>query len=193
MLRVLIIIAAVLTSSCANNVSEPFCDNPDSKILNCFCRTNEIRCRGGSNASYNAVWKLFETVPDLIYLSFFSNFNYLPTQMLAALPNLQDYRCSLTNTTLVPKYSFNNLYKLEVIDLSYNKLTTIEGHAFHNLPNLERIFLFSNKIKTMDENAFYTLPKLTVLVLSNNSLEKLPNFVESSKLLNDFIISSKIN
>jgi len=193
MLKIVIITAVLFTSSCANNVSEPFCDHPDSKVLDCFCSTIEIRCRGRSNTSYDAAWKLFETVPDLVYLSLYSNFNYLPTQMLTALPNLQDYRCSLTNITLVPKYSFNNLYKLEVIDLAYNKLTTIEGHAFHNLPNLQRLLLFSNKIKTMDENALYTLPKLITLVLSNNSLEKIPDLVENFKLLNDFIISSKIN
>ena len=185
MLKIVIITAVLLTSSFANNVSEPFCDHPDSKVLDCFCRTIQIRCRGGSNASYDGAWKLFETVPNLIELSFFSNFNFLPTQMLAILPNLQEYRCAMTNITQVPKYSFNNLYKLQIIDLSYNKLTIIDGHAFNNLPNLKRILLYSNKIKTIDENAFITVPKLTALGLAKNNIEELPSIIKSLTSLNE--------
>lgn len=63
---------------------------------------------------------------------------------------------------------------LEQVDLSYNKLQTVHGEDFENLPRLQVLQLQFNNISHIDEDAFKHNRVLENLNIFNNSLHEIP-------------------
>ncbi|XP_055377292.1 chaoptin [Condylostylus longicornis] len=68
--------------------------------------------------------------------------------------------------------TFDNLEKLQILNLQSNKINIIERHSFFNLPYLKYIDLSHNKLYNISESAFAFLPSLTELDLTYNLLTK---------------------
>ena len=84
----------------------------------------------------------------------------------------------------VPRKIFNNLSKLEVLDLSDNKMPRLYKLLFVNLVNLKELYLSGNMIKKFDSLLFSFMPNLRILDCSDNNLSLLPEdiFSKQSKL-----------
>ncbi|XP_031640336.1 leucine-rich repeat-containing protein 70-like [Contarinia nasturtii] len=67
-------------------------------------------------------------------------------------------------------HNFENITKLEVLQLAYNQIEHVPAGIFRHLPNLNTVDLSHNAIETIDTNAFRDCINLQHLQLNNNRL-----------------------
>jgi hypothetical protein len=78
------------------------------------------------------------------------------------------------NITVIENNLFDNLYKLELIDLSRNSIFLIKNFSFNKLPNLRDLYLGENSIKIIETNCC-------------NHMESMENLYISKSILNNYI------
>ena len=113
----------------------------------------------------------------------FSNLG-LTTEDLAYLFNIEKYEgffeslkklyLHFNKLSNLPENIFENLIKLEWLDLQNNNLSTLPEKIFDNLVKLKWLDLSYNNIEDLPENIFENLIKLELLGLQNNNLSTLP-------------------
>lgn len=69
-------------------------------------------------------------------------------------------------------YSFCNLSKLEILDVSDNSIKIVEQAALIGLNKLQTLYLQNNQIAQLNSNTFVLLKNLKVLKLQNNLLRQ---------------------
>lgn len=77
---------------------------------------------------------------------------------------------SLTKETLFINDLNNNPCSLVILDLSSNNIATIEEDAFSSLTNLEVLDLQANSLIVIEQRTFYGLQRVVTLNLNSNSL-----------------------
>jgi leucine-rich repeat protein SHOC2 len=77
----------------------------------------------------------------------------------------------------------HELSNLKILDLSFNKIESIPSHLFENLTKLEYLNLSNNKISLLPEN-IENCKYLTNLTLNNNEIIQLPKTIGFLKKLN---------
>ncbi|CAK1553075.1 unnamed protein product [Leptosia nina] len=68
------------------------------------------------------------------------------------------------------KGTFEGLYGVPELDISYQTLTSLEDYAFKGLQSLEVLLLNNNLIKNISQKSFKSLESLTRLDISNNEI-----------------------
>lgn len=77
-------------------------------------------------------------------------------------------RLGLNLLTEVRRNEFENLTKLEVLDLNINTISHVEGGSFAHMGSLKKLNLRLNQLRELAENLFQGLSQLTYLDLSSN-------------------------
>ncbi|CRL08203.1 CLUMA_CG020936, isoform A [Clunio marinus] len=141
---------------------------------------------------YNCVLKLqvnyhpnmeFEHSTDLIYVQGIQidnqkNMKTLPRNIGKTFPELLKFSARNSSILSVEPQNFNDLNKLQFIDLSNNKIENIDSGTFDNLNSLKELDLSYNQIKNIAKRS---LPKtLEILKADRNRLESLsPEILEN--------------
>ncbi|KAG5684223.1 hypothetical protein PVAND_013461 [Polypedilum vanderplanki] len=97
------------------------------------------------------------------------NIKYLPENIAQVMPNLIEVSAKNSAIDSILPGDFEDLKRLENIDLSGNELKAIEPENFDGLIKLKKLDLSDNEIEFIDEDAF-NLPQLTDLDLDNNEI-----------------------
>ncbi|XP_041364627.1 G-protein coupled receptor GRL101-like [Gigantopelta aegis] len=115
----------------------------------------------------------FPKMPNLYALDLsYNNITKLVNRTFATLANLKYLKIS-NNPFLecIAKYSFVNLGKLLLLDLSNTALRHLTKKMFENLNNLLHLNLSDSQIVSVADNTFYNLHQLRVLDITNNPIE----------------------
>lgn len=72
---------------------------------------------------------------------------------------------------VIPGNVFDQLTKLEMLDLSWNKITSIHENGFKGLDNLRTLKLNRNQLQKFKLHTFENVPLLEELLLNNNHIE----------------------
>ena len=86
--------------------------------------------------------------------------------------------------------TFGNLFNLIKLELSGNQLTSLDNVDFEQLIKLEYLDLSSNKLEGQIPKVVLQLPKLSVLYLDNNFLNEIPNNLKNLKNLKSLKLSN---
>lgn len=80
---------------------------------------------------------------------------------------------NITNTSEAGQKYFDDLYNLEILDLSYNKIEALLSYTFQNLNRLKRLILTGNPITVIEGRAFTGLFSVTRLNLAKLKLNEI--------------------
>ncbi|XP_072023507.1 uncharacterized protein [Amphiura filiformis] len=72
---------------------------------------------------------------------------------------------------------FDQLMKLEILDLSNNSIDSLESGVFRDCYHLKEVYLYDNKLQVIQSDLFNGLTKLEILSLYENGIESLPSGV----------------
>ncbi|KAM0679916.1 hypothetical protein GINT2_001857 [Glugoides intestinalis] len=103
----------------------------------------------------------------------------IPDLLFDGLVNLIELSLVNNNIKELQPNLFNNLQKLEYLNLTSNKLTEFPSCVFDGLVNLKSLWLEDNNIKELQPNIFNNLQKLEFLYLSKNKLTEFPEGILS--------------
>lgn len=95
---------------------------------------------------------------------------FLPIKLGETFPNLQSYEIFLSELEKVTRRNFQDLRKLEVLEIRHNQLKDLPVDTFYDLTELREINLESNKIEAIDPDTFIKNLQLVTIVLSGNKL-----------------------
>ena len=102
---------------------------------------------------------------------------YFEDEVFSKFKNLKSLHTIDSNLRKISEKSFNNLVKLEEIDLSSNKIRIIEDRSFSTLKSLSTLRLVRNKIEELNQETFEGLINLKTLELTSNSIRQLNDLV----------------
>ncbi|KAM0679562.1 hypothetical protein GINT2_002191 [Glugoides intestinalis] len=103
----------------------------------------------------------------------------IPDLLFDGLTKLESLSLVNNNIKELQPNLFNNLQKLEYLNLSKNKLTELPSCVFDGLVNLKSLRLEDNNIKELQPNIFNNLQKLEYLWLYSNKLTEFPEGILS--------------
>lgn len=92
------------------------------------------------------------------------------------------FNASHNQITKVKKYYFEDLTKLQKLDLSHNEITELQSNIFFFIRNIEHINVSYNKIEEIESDILSGLSYLQTLDLSFNQLSS-DNFIDGSNQL----------
>ncbi|XP_045475364.1 toll-like receptor 13 [Harmonia axyridis] len=95
---------------------------------------------------------------------------------------LKYFECSECKIDTIEEGAFNNLDKLEVLDLQKNSITKLTDETFSPLKSLKRLNLAENKLSKFTTNEIKQCTKLESIDLSDNPLKEL-NLLDANKVL----------
>lgn len=100
-----------------------------------------------------------------------SKIKYLPRGIGIKLPNLKEFWAENCNLSVVRHYYFQNMRKLQNLNMYGNKIVLIESSAFKDLVSVETLNLAFNMIETFDEKLLTSLVNLQKIYLYNNKIK----------------------
>lgn len=118
----------------------------------------------------------FMHATDLVRLSIGNQLKVVPGNVFEALWKLEMLDLSWNKITSIHENGFKGLSNLRTLKLSRNQLQKFKVHTFENVPLLEELLLNNNHIETI-EGETLQLPDLKRLDLSHNKLKELSNFI----------------
>lgn len=98
---------------------------------------------------------------------------FLPILVDEKFPNLVVYKVKNCNVQKVVNENFNNLNKLEILELPANKIDHIAENSFKSLVNLKILNLNNNKLQNLYPNWIESCRKLKEIHLNGNLLTSL--------------------
>ena len=120
------------------------------------------------NATNNKVESnVFENLNVLKTISLGNSFSYLMTSSFASLPVLSTLSFDPETVKKIEPFTFQQLPRLNVLDLSNQSLESLPENSFANL-SVQEIRLSKNKLRKLKDNIFTNLTSLTMLDLSDN-------------------------
>jgi Leucine-rich repeat (LRR) protein len=99
---------------------------------------------------------------------------YLPIKVDQIFPNLVHYHFYKCAVKEIRRENFENLRKVERVDLRDNELTSIDSDVFYDLTSLKVLMLSENKIESLNEKVFSKNYLLEELTLYDNRFEGFP-------------------
>ena len=94
-------------------------------------------------------------------LNIFSNMN-----------NFKLLNLSYNSIKFIQTFQFSELFKLEIIDLSFNKIYSLSDHSFNKLNSLREIYLNDNQNNfEIDHLSFCELESIHIVYISENILK----------------------
>ncbi|KZC13567.1 PREDICTED: connectin-like [Dufourea novaeangliae] len=158
------------------------CDIEGQQVpIYCYCDNNAIK-----NASHakclvlnpinlnDPTWDYFSSQNHLRELTFnvqmMNSLEYIPTQLLRQLKNLQKIAFQYAKIDELAEYAFSNLSTITEINLNRNSILALRMHAFENMRNLSIINLNENRITEINRDTFVNLPSMKSLFLSHNNI-----------------------
>ncbi|KAJ8957554.1 hypothetical protein NQ318_020594 [Aromia moschata] len=93
---------------------------------------------------------------------------------LINLPTL-DAHTIFNNTKVIRENMFQDLWQLQVLNLSYLSIERLESKSFTGMGSLQALALNNNELTELVDDTFYGLPSLTILDLSHNKINSLSN------------------
>lgn len=87
---------------------------------------------------------------------------------------------SYNNIDSVWSSMFKGLSSLQRLDLSHNELTNLDTGCFSNMINLYELDISNNRLKTLYPSLFYGLVGLSSINLNNNSISNISNAIFQS-------------
>ncbi|KAH8023503.1 hypothetical protein HPB51_014752 [Rhipicephalus microplus] len=96
---------------------------------------------------------------------------FVPTQALRHLRNLERLKVSQAKLGDLKTHSFHNLSRLVVLSLDSNEITSLDTTSIVDLPRLKKLELADNKLRRLRAGSLKNLPALTQLFLERNQLE----------------------
>lgn len=117
----------------------------------------------------------------------------LPKHIGAKFSNLEELTAYKNNLEAIRSFYFDNMRRVQIIDLSFNKIIVIERGSFKDLFNVKYLYLGNNQIDTLDRDLFKAMVNLKNLDLAHNKINSMdPTTFEVSggKLLEVNILSN---
>ncbi|XP_031843683.1 leucine rich repeat protein connectin isoform X2 [Nomia melanderi] len=149
----------------------------------CYCNSNAIRnaseakCLVLKSINLNdPTWNYFSSQIYLQELTFnvqTNSLEYIPTQLLRQLKNLQKIAFQYAKIDMLAEYAFSNLSTITEINLNSSSVSALKMHAFENMRNLSIINLNDNKIAEINRETFINLPSMKSLFLCRNNISTL--------------------
>ncbi|XP_043251281.1 connectin [Colletes gigas] len=158
------------------------CEIEDPHVpIYCYCNDNVVRnateakCLVLSSLDPNdPSWDYFDSQIYLQELTFnvkmLDSLDYIPTQLLRQLKNLQKITFHYAKIAELPDYVFSNLSTITDIDLNKNSITALKTHAFENMKSLRVVSLNENRITEINRHTFVNLPSMKSLLLAHNNI-----------------------
>lgn len=102
----------------------------------------------------------------------FNQIEYLEKGCFSGLVNLKKLNISKNELKKLDENQFEELDRLEMLDLKNNEIEFLEKGCFSGLNSLKLLYLSENKVKSLDKNKFEASNQLEWLDL-NNQIELL--------------------
>ncbi|XP_076382893.1 leucine rich repeat protein connectin [Megalopta genalis] len=102
-----------------------------------------------------------------------NSLEYIPTQLLRQLKNLQKIAFLYAKIDQLAEYAFSNLSTITEIKVNRSSIATLGSHAFENMKNLSVINLNENRIAEINRDTFVNLPSMKSLYLCHNNISTL--------------------
>lgn len=118
------------------------------------------------------VRKHFEGMRDLEKLTINCGNEEIPTDLFAELPNLTEINLQKNGIKKLHNV-FDNLIKLDFLDLRSNELTELEPGLLKDLQKLTELELSQNNLRSITKESFRGVENLQYLTLTLNDLESL--------------------
>lgn len=96
---------------------------------------------------------------------------FLPIAIGIYFPKLNVLWVRHCALSVVRNFTFNKMFMLQYLILSYNEIVSVEKDAFQDLVSLKWLNLEGNMIGTLDGNLFFKMLKLSWIYLNNNRIE----------------------
>ncbi|XP_038664464.1 carboxypeptidase N subunit 2-like [Scyliorhinus canicula] len=121
----------------------------------------------------------------LTYLDLSNNEFAVLQETFTHLPQLDTLFLKSNQLKILPETGFDQLFRLDVLDLSNNDLCSLPSRFFNNHRNLTDLRLDSNKLRNLAATSFSHLHNLQYLTMSGNSIINFPPqlFASLTKLL----------
>ncbi|XP_076299640.1 leucine rich repeat protein connectin [Lasioglossum baleicum] len=150
----------------------------------CLCDSNLIRNATTAKCvilkSINltdSTWDYFASQIYLQELTFnvqtMNSLEYIPTQLLRQLKNLQKIAFQYAKIDQLAEYAFSNLSTIMEINVNRSSISTLKKHAFENMKNLAVVNLNENRIAEINRDTFVNLPSMKSLFLCRNNISTL--------------------
>ncbi|EFN86808.1 protein toll [Harpegnathos saltator] len=138
---------------------------------------------------------LLANLPNLIELNLMENNLNLPVGFFDYTPNLERLELGGNNMQSIELGTFDNLKKLELLNLWKNNFTEFPLGIFDYLVALRGFDINGNDIVSLPENIFAKLKNLEAINLSRNYFTELPRDLlrNNTKLLNVTISQNRAN
>lgn len=107
----------------------------------------------------------------LFNISYNNAAKHLPRNISDKFPNLHNLKASHCNLTVVAKFYFENMRKLQFLILNSNRIASIEVDSFKDLVDLKKLWLYHNLLETLDEKLFAITVKLEFIDLKGNKIK----------------------
>lgn len=146
LMRLLLIFAPLI--SCSNGAQQLPCESVGlddwslSKFKTCRMRDSTI-----IDAPDFTIFTPREETVEALNFNYNKKISFLPLETANKFPNLRGYAAYECSIKVVKKENFQNLNKLQQIDLSFNQIETIFSDTFGGLISLEVLFLRKFLIK----------------------------------------------
>lgn len=160
---------------CASKLVEGQTIDTTNQLFLCDCTTDpssnssiafkQITCaKRKLNTKYFDDYTLPDSVAELSMA--WNSFDVIPTFSGNGLTTLD---MSYNNITAIDNvHTFENVFNLVELDLSWNRIATISGQAFHKFAKLKRLDISHNQLSHLPTPMFAAASALEVLILSNN-------------------------
>lgn len=112
---------------------------------------------------------------------------------LEGLGHLYEIEFKNNDIVTIAENSFDKLFLLDRLTLSFNKIRRLAEKLFENLENLSELSLQGNRIEELDEKIFARNYKLQLLYLNRNKLTYLPRDIFKNNRVLETIDLSKNN
>ena len=103
------------------------------------------------------------------------NLSFQGSKVFSEVPNLRNLDMEMNTNLRLKEGLFDNLTKLEFLNLMDDDLEEIPKDAFRDLKNLELLYLGRNHLKIITNTTFSGLTNLRKLGLANNQIESVPS------------------
>jgi len=169
--------------------SVPFFANPiDYRAQNWFfCQLCLLACLFVDMIVRHSLTQLLPQLSDRLLKSFVLRL------LLSVDPILIGFRIPSTFRSSIPKTTFLNLTKVELLSLADNAVPEIPREMFEHTPNLLTLDIARGRIKSVRHDDFAKLKNLQTLIIASNEIEMLEKDSLPSTLTNLHIGRNRIS
>lgn len=98
---------------------------------------------------------------------------FIPRHIGMKFPNLEELIVCNSSLEIIHSFYFDNMRRVQFIDVSFNQIIVIEKRSFKDLFYLKYLLLGNNKIETLERDLFTSMVNLKNLDLAHNRISEL--------------------